>query len=203
MGFFNLFKKKEQEDSTVKYLIVGLGNIGPDYEGTRHNIGFTVIEAMAAEKELTFESKRYGDVLKMKFKGRTFVLVKPSTYMNLSGKAVNYWLQQEKIPQENLMVITDDLALPFGKIRIRAKGGDGGHNGLNNIIETLGTSEFVRLRFGIGNEFSKGHQSDYVLSKWNEEEQELLPKRLKICVGAIKSFATIGIGRTMTEFNKK
>lgn len=185
----------------MKYLIVGLGNIGDEYAGTRHNIGFSVVDALAGETKFSLD--RHAQVAEIKFKGRILVLVKPTTYMNLSGKAVQYWLQQEKIPLENMLVITDDIALPFGTIRIKAKGSDGGHNGLKHIQEILGTGEYARLRFGVGSEFSKGKQSDYVLGKWNDEEKKALPERIAKCCEAVKAFTTIGIGLTMTNYNGK
>ncbi|NPA45151.1 MAG: aminoacyl-tRNA hydrolase [Chlorobi bacterium] len=187
----------------MKYLIVGLGNPGNEYSETRHNIGFKVLDAFAEQNNATFEHNRYADVVKVKHKGRIFVLAKPMTFMNLSGKAVNYWIKKEKIPIENVLIIVDDLAIPFGTIRIKNKGGDGGHNGLKNIIEVLGHQNFNRLRFGIGNSFSKGKQVDYVLDNWTETEAKLLPERIKQMVGAIKNFGTIGITRTMNYFNKK
>ncbi len=186
----------------MKYLIAGLGNIGDEYANTRHNIGFIVADALASDGKVTFASKRYGDMAKMKFKARTFVIIKPSTYMNLSGKTIKYWLDKEKIPIENLLVVTDDIALPTGTLRLRPKGGDGGHNGLNSIIEHLGTGEFPRLRIGIGDEFARGYQVDYVLGKWTKKEEEIMIPKVKTAVEIIKSFATIGIGRTMTLFNK-
>lgn len=185
----------------MKYLIVGLGNIGDEYAGTRHNIGFSIVDALAGD--VKFRPDRHAHVTEIKFKARTLVLVKPTTFMNLSGKAVQYWLQQEKIPLENLLVITDDIALPFGTIRIKAKGSDGGHNGLKHIQEILGTGAYARLRFGIGSAFAKGHQSDYVLSTWSEEERKTLPERIAKCCEAVKAFTTIGIGLTMTNFNGK
>ncbi|MBI9064531.1 MAG: aminoacyl-tRNA hydrolase [Marinilabiliaceae bacterium] len=187
----------------MKYLIVGLGNIGAEYEHTRHNIGFDVLDAMAREKEITFKDQRYGAVTEYKFKGRIFILLKPNTYVNLSGRAVNYWLQKEKIPLENLLVIVDDLALPFGTLRLKPKGGDAGHNGLKNIQAMMNTASYARLRFGIGNDFSKGQQVDYVLGLWSEDEMETLKDRIKTSIGIIKSFATIGVARTMNQFNKK
>lgn len=187
----------------MKYLIVGLGNIGPEYVGTRHNIGFEILDALAKASNISFEPKRYGDVATYKFKGRTFILVKPSTYVNLSGKAVNYWMQKEKIKPENFMAILDDLALPFGKIRIRAKGGDAGHNGLKNIQQVLGHQNYARLRFGIGNEFGRGQQVDFVLGKWNEEERTTLDDRIKVTNDIIRAFGTIGLSKTMNQFNNK
>mgnify|MGYP001823571715 CR=1 FL=1 len=187
----------------MKYLIAGLGNIGKDYEKTRHNIGFEILDFLSRESGIFFAPGRYGDVAEMKHRGRQLILLKPSTFMNLSGKAVSYWLMQEKIPLDRMLVVTDDLALPFGKIRLRSKGGDGGHNGLKNINEVLGNSNYARLRFGIGDEFHKGHQFNYVLSKWNDEELKSLDDRLKICSDLIKSFAFQGVDRTMSSFNNK
>jgi len=187
----------------VKYLIIGLGNIGEKYENTRHNIGFQVIDHFIDPEKESFKHDRLAFVAHKKFKGKTLVLCKPTTYMNLSGKAVNYWLQKENIPIENLLIIVDDLALPFGSIRIKKKGSDAGHNGLNDIIAVLGHNEFNRMRFGIGNEFSKGGQIDFVLGTWNDDEKKLLPERLDKMVEAIKSFVTIGIDRTMNYFNGK
>lgn len=186
-----------------KFLIVGLGNIGSEYAETRHNIGFEVLDYLAKENDLKFKSDRLADVAEMKYKGKTLVLVKPNTYMNLSGKAVNYWLQAEKIPVENCLVIVDELALPFGKIRLGPKGSDGGHNGLKNIQEVLQTTNYPRLRFGIGSEFNKGNQVNYVLGKWNDEERKTLQERVKIAADAIKAFAFIGLSRCMNEFNTK
>lgn len=186
-----------------RFLIVGLGNIGSEYEHTRHNIGFDVVDYLAQEAKVPFSSDRLADVAQIKLKGKPIVLIKPSTYMNLSGKAVNYWLQQEKIDIENIIVIVDELALPLGKIRINPKGSDGGHNGLKSIQETLNTSNYNRLRFGIGNEFSKGKQADFVLGKWTTEEQKVVGERIKVAAEAIKSFAFIGLARTMNGFNSK
>lgn len=186
-----------------KFLIVGLGNIGDEYENTRHNIGFKVLDHLAKENDIKFTVDRLASVAEYKFKGRTLVLIKPSTYMNLSGKAVNYWMQHEKIGKENLLVITDDIALPFGTLRLKGKGSDGGHNGLKNIQETLNTVEYARLRFGVGNQFSKGKQVDYVLGKWSAEEEKLLEERLKTATDILKAFATIGLQLTMTNFNNK
>jgi peptidyl-tRNA hydrolase, PTH1 family len=187
----------------VKYLIIGLGNIGDEYAGTRHNIGFQVVERLATSETAIFKSDRYAFVTQIKYKGRILVLCKPTTYMNLSGKAVNYWLQKENVPIENLLIVVDDLALPYGSIRIKKKGSDAGHNGLIDIIQTLGHNEFNRMRFGIGNEFSKGSQIDYVLGEWTSDELKSLPERLDKMSEAIKSFVTIGIDRTMNYFNGK
>jgi peptidyl-tRNA hydrolase, PTH1 family len=187
----------------MKYLIAGLGNIGNDYAGTRHNIGFTILDHLAESSDLHFDDKRYAFRAEMKFKSRLYILIKPSTYMNLSGRAVNYWLQKEKIPLENLLVVTDDLALPFGTIRIRARGSDGGHNGLFSIISVLGTNDFARMRFGIGGEFPKGSQVNYVLGEWLPEESKMLSERIQQACEAIKTFGTLGIERTMNLYNNK
>lgn len=196
-------KEKEEIPSMKKFLIVGLGNIGPKYHNTRHNIGFRILDFMAEQEDLSFETQKLGDVTTYKFKGRSFILLKPSTYMNLSGKAVNYWLQKEKVPIENLLVITDDLNLPFGTIRVKTKGSDGGHNGLRDIQAQLNTTRYNRFRFGISDEFSKGRQVDYVLGEWSEEEEKNLPERLGKSVEVIKSFGTAGINNTMNTFNGK
>jgi peptidyl-tRNA hydrolase, PTH1 family len=187
----------------MKYLIAGLGNIGPEYADTRHNIGFMVLDKFAEKDKLLFESKRYAWRCEFRFKGRTFILIKPTTYVNLSGKAIIYWLKKENIPDENLLVIADDIALPLGTLRLRKKGGAGGHNGLTSIIEHLGTDEFVRLRIGAGNEFPLGYQIKYVLGEWTQEEKKILLPKLDISTDIIKSFGTIGIDRTMNAFNNK
>lgn len=184
-----------------KFLIVGLGNIGEKYANTRHNIGFNVLDSLAEKEDISFETKKLGDLARFTYKGRTFILLKPSTFMNLSGKAVLYWQKLEKIPLENILIITDDLNLPFGTIRLKAKGSAGGHNGLTNIIEVLQTQNFARLRFGIGSEYSKGRQIDYVLGKWNEEEQQQLTERIDTSSQVIKSFALAGLVNTMNTFN--
>ena len=202
MIFFKRFRYHNETDP-MKYLIAGLGNMGPKYENTRHNIGFDILDALAEASNVVFEHKRYGDVATLKFKGRTLVLLKPSTYVNLSGKAIRYWLQQENIDVKNLLVALDDIALPFGMLRIRSKGGDAGHNGLKNIQEILGHTNYSRLRFGIGDDFSKGQQIDFVLGKWSEDENKVLEEKKKVAGEAIKSFTTIGIERTMNLFNKK
>lgn len=201
-----LFKKKthiEEQDSMKKFLVVGLGNIGDKYENTRHNIGFKVLDYFASQENLTFETQKLGDISTYKLKGRTFILLKPNTYMNLSGKAVLYWLTKEKIPLENLLVITDDLNLPFGSIRLKTKGSDGGHNGLKDIQDKLNTTKYNRFRFGISNVFSKGRQVDYVLGEWTDEENNKLKERLDKSVELIKSFALAGINNTMNAFNGK
>jgi PTH1 family peptidyl-tRNA hydrolase len=185
----------------LKYLIAGLGNIGPEYHNTRHNIGFKILDAFAEASNISFEDKRYGYIAEFRYKGRTFVFLKPSTYMNRSGLAVSYWLKKQNIPTGNLLVFVDDIALPFGTIRIRPKGGDGGHNGLINISQVLDTRNYARVRFGIGNDFYAGQQVDYVLSEWTKEEKTLLPEKLAICDEIIKSFGTIGLELTMTRYN--
>jgi len=186
----------------MKYLIVGLGNVGEEYRDTRHNIGFLVLDAMAAASNAVFSDKRYGSVCETRYKGRDLILLKPSTFMNLSGNAVSYWMKKENIPIENLLVIVDDLALPLGSIRMRHKGSDGGHNGLAHINTVLGTNEYPRIRFGIGNEFSKGAQINYVLGKWTPEEKKILETRIPVSVDMIRSFAFAGTELTMTAFNK-
>jgi peptidyl-tRNA hydrolase, PTH1 family len=187
----------------MKYLIVGLGNPGEKYAETRHNIGFKVVEAFAKEQGGTFSLGKQAEIAEVKFKGRTLILIKPTTFMNLSGKAVNYWMQAEKIPRENILVITDDLALPFGKLRMKGKGSDGGHNGLKDIQATLNSQEYTRLRFGVGNEFHKGQQSDYVLGNWNDEERTALEERIQVATEFIKGFTTIGLAMTMTNWNNR
>jgi PTH1 family peptidyl-tRNA hydrolase len=180
-----------------------LGNIGSEYAETRHNIGFKVLDALAGASNLFFKTERYGDVCEVKHKGRTFILLKPSTYMNLSGNAVRYWLQQEKISLENMLVITDDLALPYGKLRMRGQGSDGGHNGLKHINEIMQTTQYARLRFGISAEFSKGQQVDYVLGEWSTEERETLQAHIEKSTKAVFSFGLIGLARTMNDVNTK
>ncbi|MEZ4922237.1 MAG: aminoacyl-tRNA hydrolase [Crocinitomicaceae bacterium] len=187
----------------MKYLIVGLGNPGVKYENTRHNIGFKVLDHFLKDLEDPWRVDKLGDVSSIKFKGRTLVFLKPSTFMNLSGKAVNYWMQKEKIGIDNVLVITDDIALPFGKLRLKGKGSDGGHNGLKDIIATLNSQNFARLRFGVGSEFSKGRQVDYVLGEWSVEENETIKERMDICCEIIKGFSTIGLQQTMNNWNNK
>ena len=186
-----------------KFLIAGLGNIGAEYVHTRHNIGFKVLDYFADKEGLNFASLRYGSVAEYSYKGRKFILLKPNTYMNLSGKALNYWCEKENIPLENVLVITDDLNLPFGTIRIRPKGSNGGHNGLKSIQETLGTDAYPRFRFGISDEFKKGQQVNYVLGEWDASETEKLPERLELSREIIKSFGTGGLQNTMTTYNGK
>lgn len=185
----------------MKYLIIGLGNPGDEYANTRHNIGFVVGDAFAFDRKVTFESARYASVARTALKGRSFIFIKPTTFMNLSGKAVRYWMAKEDIPLENILVIVDDIALPLGSLRLRKKGSDGGHNGLISIIEEIGTNEFARLRIGIGDDFAKGRQVDYVLSSWNKEEEEILLPKIRTAVEIIKSFALVGVDRTMNLFN--
>ncbi len=203
--FYKLFgiKKKSNSSEMKKYLIVGLGNIGNDYVKSRHNIGFQILDHYIAAEEAEFETKKLGDLCKLRLKGRQLIFLKPSTYMNLSGKAVKYWLNKEKIPFENLLIITDDLNLSFGTIRLKTKGSDGGHNGLSDIQDKLGTIQYNRLRFGIGDDFSKGHQVDFVLSKWSDEEVSRLTERLDQCRALIKSFVLSGVKETMNNFNGK
>lgn len=186
-----------------KYLIVGLGNIGEQYARTRHNIGFKILDHFAAQENIVFETQKLGDVATFKLKGRTFVFLKPSTYMNLSGKAVVYWLMKENIPLENMLIITDDLNLSFGSIRVKTKGSDGGHNGLKDIQDKLNTTAYNRFRFGISDAFNKGQQVDYVLGEWSDEENESLKERLSTSVELIKSFGLAGINNTMNAFNGK
>ena len=187
----------------MKYLIVGLGNIGPEYHETRHNIGFMILDAFAKASNVVFSDQRYGAVGTASIKGRKLILLKPSTYMNLSGNAVRYWMQQEKIPLENILILVDDLALPFGTLRLKAKGSDAGHNGLKHIAQILGTQKYARLRFGIGSEFNRGHQVDYVLEHFNDEELKNMEPRIKTAEEIIKSFCLAGIDITMNQFNKK
>jgi PTH1 family peptidyl-tRNA hydrolase len=187
----------------LKFLVAGLGNIGDEYEFTRHNIGFQIADALARSSGAFFQTDRLAYKCEIKHKGRTIILIKPTTFMNLSGKAINYWMQQEKIPIENLLVITDDIALPFGTIRLRAKGSAGGHNGLKSISESLMSDNFARARFGVGNNFGKGRQVEYVLGTWSPEEQNILPERITVAIDLIKSFAAAGITFTMNTFNNK
>lgn len=187
----------------MKYLIAGLGNIGSEYQNTRHNAGFLILDALAGASNVVFKSGRYASFAEISVKGRKLVMIKPSTYMNLSGKAVNYWMQTEKIESSNLLVVVDDLALPFGTVRIKPGGSDAGHNGLKSINETLGHNNYARLRFGIGSDFSKGGQVDYVLGEWTSEEKKMLPERINISVEAVKSFSLQGLQLTMTNFNNK
>ena len=200
---FSSKKDELTEDQMKKFLIVGLGNIGAKYDETRHNIGFKILDALASSEDITFESEKLGAISKFRFKGRTFILLKPSTYMNLSGKSVKYWLTKENIPLENLLIICDDLNLDFGSIRLKGKGSDGGHNGLKDINAVLQTQQYARFRFGVGSSFSKGRQIDYVLGNWDKDEVKQLPERLDKSVELIKSFGTAGLNNTMNTFNGK
>jgi PTH1 family peptidyl-tRNA hydrolase len=184
-----------------KFLIVGLGNIGAEYANTRHNIGFKILDALAEMEKIKFATDKLGDIATFKFKGRTFILLKPSTYMNLSGKSLKYWMEKEKIPQENILVISDDLNLDFGTIRLKAKGSAGGHNGLKDINEKLGNQNYPRFRFGVSANFSKGRQSNYVLGEWSKEENRYMPELLFKGATLIKEFGTAGIGNTMNKYN--
>ncbi len=187
----------------MKYLIAGLGNIGDEYQNTRHNIGFIILDALAGASDAVFTDRRYGSVTNIRYRGRTLVLLKPSTYVNRSGNAVNYWLKKEKIPHENLLVIVDDLSIPFGSMRLRSKGGDGGHNGLAHINSILGHENYARLRFGIGNNFPRGRQVNYVLGTLDSNEETILNRRTGLAMEIVKSFVTEGIELTMTKYNKE
>lgn len=199
LAFFNA----KEKDNMKKYLIVGLGNIGEKYENTRHNIGFKILNHYASSNNFTFKTDKLGDIAYHKIKGRTLVFLKPSTYMNLSGKAIKYWMNKEKIPFDNLLVVTDDLNLSFGAIRLKSKGSDGGHNGLKDTQEKLQTTKYNRFRFGISSDFSKGRQVDYVLGNWSEEENDSLKERLKISTQIIESFVLSGLKNTMNDYNGK
>ena len=187
----------------MKYLVAGLGNIGQEYAHTRHNIGFDVLDALAGASNISFQDKRYGFIAEMKHRARSYWLLKPSTYVNLSGNAVRYWLRKLKLTEKELLVVADDLALPFGTLRLRAKGGDAGHNGLSHIISILGTQNFARLRFGIGDDFLPGGKVNYVLGGWNDEQQKQLPERIDTACEIIRSFGVIGLERTMNAYNNK
>lgn len=187
----------------MKFLIVGLGNIGNEYQGTRHNIGFSVLDALAKASNTSFTTQRYGDVAEMRLKNKQLILLKPSTYMNLSGDAVRYWKNKENIELENILVIVDDLSIPFGAIRMKGKGSDGGHNGLKHINAMLQTESYARLRFGIGNDFPRGAQINYVLSQFSPEQQESLPARIDVAIDAIKAFCLSGLSFAMTHYNNK
>ena len=193
--------KKDIPLNDMKYLIAGLGNFGIDYVNTRHNIGFDVVEKLAADKNVVFTSGRYADIAEFKFKGKTVLLIKPTTYMNLSGKAVKYWMDKENIPLENIVVVTDDLNLPLSKLRIRKNGSDGGHNGLKNIQEILQTNQYIRLRFGVGNNFPSGRQVDFVLGKWEKEEQPVVTETVTKAADAVVSIIMEGVERAMNKFN--
>ena len=187
----------------MKYLIVGLGNIGEEYDNTRHNIGFRILDALARASNISFSDKRYGAVAEMKYAGKTFMLLKPNTFMNLSGRAVQYWMQKENVELDKVLIVVDDLSLPLGKVRMRLKGSDAGHNGLKSIHQILGTSDYVRLRFGIGSDFPRGYQVDHVLGKWSSAEEEIVNSKMALCCDIIKGFATMGVGRVMTQYNKE
>ncbi|MGM9804469.1 MAG: aminoacyl-tRNA hydrolase [Muribaculaceae bacterium] len=187
----------------MKYLIVGLGNIGEEYQGTRHNIGFSVLDAFAEASNISFSTQRYGDVAEVRVKNQQLVLLKPSTYMNLSGDAVRYWKQKENISLENIFIVVDDIALPFGTIRIKGKGSDGGHNGLKHINQMLQTTNYARLRFGVGNDFPIGGQIDYVLGHFSAEQRETLDQRIKVAIDAIKAFCLSGLAFAMNNYNNK
>lgn len=187
----------------MKYLIAGLGNIGPGYAETRHNIGFMVADALASKHETSFSPARYGDLATFRFKGRIFHLLKPSTYMNRSGRPVLYWMNKEKVELENLLVVTDDIALPPGTLRMRPKGGAGGHNGLTDIIDQLGTNQFARLRFGIGGDYPKGFQSQYVLGKWTDEELAIINPQIDKAAEMVLSFGLQGVAKTMSQYNTR
>lgn len=187
----------------MKYLICGLGNIGPEYVYTRHNIGFRVLDALAKASNLVFTDNRYGATAELKVKNRQLLLLKPSTYMNLSGNALRYWMQKENIPVENVLIIVDDVALPFGTLRLKPKGSDAGHNGLKDIARVLGHDKYARLKFGIGNNYPRGAQIDYVLGDFTEDEERELPAKLETCCEIIKSFCLAGVQLTMNQFNNK
>ncbi len=216
MWLLNWFRRKKSEtapkgaaesetkvDNSMKYLIVGLGNIGSEYAGTRHNIGFRAVDAFAEKQGVEWADKRYGFVAKTRVKNAELILLKPSTYMNLSGQAVRYWAQQEKIPVERILVIVDDLSLPVGKIRMRGSGSAGGHNGLKNIESCMMTQNYARIKFGIGNEFPKGTQIDFVLGKFSDEDNKLIVEKLDYVGEMIQSFCLQGLDRTMNQYNKK
>jgi PTH1 family peptidyl-tRNA hydrolase len=202
---FSFFRRKKKEviDPDMKFLITGLGNIGAEYDNTRHNIGFDVVDALVKEAGGEFETLRLAQVAKIKFKGKHLVVIKPTTYMNRSGKAIKYWMQKENIKVENTLTVVDDIALPTGILRLRKKGGAGGHNGLTDIIQTLGGEGFNRLRFGIGDNYSRGKQVDFVLGTWSRQEEEILIPQIDVAVEIIKSYVAIGVDRTMNTYNKR
>ena len=191
----------DEKDGMKKFLVVGLGNIGEEYAETRHNIGFKILDSLSTEEAFTFETAKLGDVGTFKVKGRSIICLKPSTYMNRSGKAVKYWMEKENIPLENVLVITDDINLSFGTIRLKTKGSDGGHNGLKDVQQYLLTTNYNRLRFGVGSDFGKGKQIDYVLGEWNQEEKDALGERYERVNALIRSFVLSGVNRTMNEYN--
>ena len=201
---FDKGAERQLTDNMIKYLVVGLGNIGPEYRKTRHNTGFMVVDRFAEKNNApAWEDRRYGFVNRVNIKGRQIVLLKPSTFMNLSGNAVRYWMKEENIALDNLLVVVDDLALPMGELRLKPKGSDAGHNGLKHIADILGTQSYARLRFGIGNEFPRGGQVDYVLGEFDDDDLRILPERLDVACEMIKSFCLAGINITMNQFNKK
>jgi len=187
----------------MKYLIIGLGNPGAEYENTRHNIGFKVLDKLASLSNISFSTNKLADVAEVKFKGRKLILIKPNTFMNLSGKSVHYWMQQSKVNIDNILVITDDISLPFGVLRLRKKGSDGGHNGLKDIQNVMNSVKYPRLRFGVGNDFPRGRQADYVLGNFTDEDYTTMDERIDLAVKMIQGFTTIGIDRTMSDFNGK
>jgi PTH1 family peptidyl-tRNA hydrolase len=195
------YRREKIEEDPMKYLIVGLGNMHPDYDDTRHNIGFDVVDVLAEKASASWKLSNLGAITEIKHRGRKLILLKPSTYMNRSGKAVRYWMEKEKIPIERVLIVVDDINLSLGLLRMRAKGSDGGHNGLKDIQTTLGNNKYPRLRIGIGNDFYKGQQVDYVLGKWTSDERNQLPEILEKAGKAAKSFAAIGLGHTMSQYN--
>lgn len=206
MGWLRIFrqgKPQQQSDPTVKFLVAGLGNYDIEYLHTRHNIGFDILDFIAGEKKISFASARYAETAEFRLKGRSVRLIKPTTFMNLSGKAVKYWLDKEKIPLENLLVVLDDLNLPLGKIRMRRNGSDGGHNGLKNIRELLQSEQYARLRFGIGNAYHRGGQANYVLGQWDKEDEAVLKERIPVAAKAVLAFILEGTDRAMSLYNSK
>ena len=203
LKFFSKRQIERKQEVMKKFLIVGLGNIGDSYVNTRHNIGFQVLDALAKDQEVSFETEKLGDIARFRFKGRVFILVKPSTYMNLSGKAVKYWMTQEKIPLKNLCIVTDDVHIDFGTIRIKTKGSAGGHNGLKDIQEKLNSQQYNRFRFGIGGNYPRGRQADFVLGSWTKEEESQLIERILMATKAILSFGSDGIRNMMNSYNGK
>lgn len=187
----------------MKFIIAGLGNIGPEYAGTRHNVGFDIADELVREAETTYEMDRYAFRSVIRWKGRQLIVLKPTTYMNLSGKAVRYWMAKENVDIQHLLVLVDDMALPFGTIRLKGKGSDGGHNGLRDIQDEIGTTKYARLRFGIGDDFGRGGQVNYVLGRWDGREEEQLPGRIKTAADVVRSFCSIGLERTMNQYNNK
>ena len=187
----------------MKYLIIGLGNPGAEYENTRHNIGFKVLDKLASLSNISFSTNKFADVAEVKFKGRNLILVKPNTFMNLSGKSVHYWMQKSKVNIDNILVITDDISLPFGVLRLRKKGSDGGHNGLKDIQNVMNSVKYPRLRFGVGNDFPRGRQADYVLSNFTDDDYQTMDNRIDLAIKMTQGFTTNGIARTMSDFNGK